>query len=252
MFDAYVAKDRVLGEMTFDFIIANEVAKSWYDNEPNQHMPERQMCLDRLRPGMTVVDGGAHHGMMSVIFSKAVGPSGKVIAYEALPSNAEIVQKNADLNSLENIAVRPVGLGLKRSRVSFTENHGNAVVGESTSLFKRLFDKREAIRVVALDADLPKGTKVDFLKIDIEGSEADAIEGMKKTIAQRPIIDLEIHNWLFPDPEAALVKLRDGLAGYRYTALGEIFGETREMGREFDIPYLRQFKNPHVFCDPII
>lgn len=266
MFQPYIAKDRQFQDMTFDFHIANEVGKEWYDGGQDQHMPERQWCRERLKTGMTVVDCGAHHGMMSVIFAKAVGKSGRVFAYEALPSNADVIQANALLNDLDNIIVRPVGVGAKNGSAGIEKNQGNVVVQRGADLARRsplqmirqLFRPpapaavvREEIAVVSLDEDLPQDTNVDFLKIDVEGFEAEAIDGMRKTLAQRPIVDLEIHNFLSDEPRSDLQKLADALSGYHFTALGEIFGQMKDMGTSFDIEYLLGFKNPHVFCEPI-
>lgn len=61
-------------------------------------MPERAWVVSKLRPGLTVVDFGAHHDMMSVTFANAVGFAGRVIAYEALIDNAAVAQQNAKLN----------------------------------------------------------------------------------------------------------------------------------------------------------
>lgn len=257
VFQPYVAKNRVFKDMVFDFYIANEVGKSWYDVSPQQYMPERQWCAEHLKPGMTVVDCGAHHGMMSVIFSQAVGPSGRVIAYEALPSNANVIKENARLNGLRNIEVRPVGVGDKKARVPFDANYSNSVTSREKSyshgLLANLFRRKpaeETIRTVILDDDLPRGLKIDFLKIDVEGFEVEAMKGMRRTIAQKPIIDLEIHNFLFKNRAADLSRLGAALAGYRFTVLGDIFGEMKYMGASFDIEYLMQFENPHVFCEP--
>jgi ubiquinone/menaquinone biosynthesis C-methylase UbiE len=98
IFTPYVAKDRVFRDFHFDFHIVNEVAKLWYDGSPNQSMPEREWCVSHIKKGMTVVDCGAHHGIMSLIFADAVGPTGMVIAYQALLSNAKVAQENARLN----------------------------------------------------------------------------------------------------------------------------------------------------------
>jgi FkbM family methyltransferase len=268
MFEPYIAENRVFNDMNFDFYIANETGKLWYDSDQNQFMPERQWCVERLKPGMTVVDCGAHHGMMSVIFAKAVGPKGKVFAYEALPSNADVISRNAELNGLRNVVVRPMGVGASSGAVPFDLNLSNAVVSrhappkeEKKGLFAMLSSlvieqKRgrkpteNEIQIVVLDADLPRGTKVDFLKIDVEGFEAEAISGMRRVLAQKPIIDLEIHNFLSQDPATDMSKLAIALDGYRFTALGEIFGQQRDMGTLFDLDYLMQFDNPHVFCEP--
>ena len=92
-FQPYIARNRVLEPYTFDFHIEDETGKLWYDGSPNQWMPERQWCLDHIQAGFNILDCGAHHGMMTVLFAKKTGPAGRVIAWEALPTNAHVVEK---------------------------------------------------------------------------------------------------------------------------------------------------------------
>lgn len=240
----YIAKDRTFEELVFDFHIANEVGQQWYDGSPQQFMPERKWCYDRIAPGMTVVDCGAHHGMMTVIFAKRVGPRGHVFAYEALPENADVIRANAALNELNNVVVRPVGVGASDAEVGYDRNASNIVVGAKPT-------NTDTVSIVALDSDLPADVRVDFLKIDVEGFEVEAMSGMRRILAMRPIIDLEIHNFLSPDRAASLSALASRVAGYRFTVLGEVFGEETDMGKTFDVEYLSQFDNPHVFCEPL-
>lgn len=240
----YIARDRVFEDFVFDFHIANEVGKEWYDGSPQQFMPERKWCNDHIRTGMTVIDCGAHHGMMTVIFAKRVGPSGQVIAYEALPENAAVIQANAALNRLDNVLVRPVGVGPCSADVGYNRNQSNIVV-EPTST------GADTIKIVALDHDLPVRLRVDFLKVDVEGFEVEALRGMRRILAMRPLVDLEIHNFLSLDRAASLSCLAKFFEDYRFTALGEILGEPIDMGRELDVAYLSQFENPHVFCEPL-
>jgi len=243
-FKPYIARDRVFEDLVFDFHIANEVGHHWYAASPQQFMPERKWCYDRIKPGMTVVDCGAHHGMMTVIFAKRVGPTGRVIAYEALPENADVIRANAVLNGLHNVTVRSVGVGAAPAQFGYDRNQSNIMVQAGS-------DSGDTISIVDLDSDLPGDVRVDFLKVDVEGFEVEALSGMSRVLAMRPIIDLEIHNFLSPNRMASLSALAAFFGGYRFTALGDVFGEEADMGTTFNVDYLSQFENPHVFCEPL-
>jgi FkbM family methyltransferase len=250
-FRPYVAKDRFFGDFRFDFLIENETGQSWYDGSPNQWMPERAWCVSQLRPGMTVVDCGAHHGMLSVIFANAVGSAGRVIAYEALPGNAAVAQQNAKLNHLSNIAVRPVGIGDAPASVPVLFNASNTVVMQGHEA--PAGTNSQVIQIVRLDDDLDPAIHVDFIKIDVEGHELSALRGMRRVLAQRPIIDLELHNFIFG---AKLSTLRDIFAildplQYSWHLLSEI-GETPiDIGSRLDVQQLAAFDNPHLFGIPV-
>jgi hypothetical protein len=60
-------------------------------------------------------------------------------------------------------------------------------------------DASEATQIVRLDDDLEPGTKVDFIKIDVEGHDLHSLRGMSRALPQRPIIDLKQHNFIFTD-----------------------------------------------------
>lgn len=248
-FEPYVARGRVLAPYVFDFHIEDETGKLWYDNSPNQWMPERQWCLNHIREGFTVLDCGAHHGMMTILFAKKTGPTGRVIAWEALPSNALVIEKNARLNNCSNIVVRPVGLGSTRKRVRFIHNLGNIVTVENVPEDS---DASDTIDIVALDEDVPKGLTVDFVKIDVEGSDLDVLRGATSILSQRPILDLEVHNFLFKDRIEMLQSIVEILekGRYSYEVLPEIFSDIVTVEGALDVRWLSQFDNPHVFCMP--
>jgi FkbM family methyltransferase len=249
-FKPYVARDRFFRDQRFDFHIVNETARSWYDGSPDQSMPERQWCVDHIRPGMTVIDCGAHHGMLALIFANATGPTGRVLAYEALPSNAEVIVRNAHLNGLRNIDVRPVGVGSEPSTVVVNFNASNTVVLDAAGA--AVPPDGERIRIVRLDDDLPMGLAVDFLKVDVEGHDLPALQGMQQVLAQRPWLDLELHNFIFVDRLATLQQIVGLLQplGYQWSLLGEIHQQPEPIGPVPGIDQLARFDNPHLLGTP--
>lgn len=244
-FEPYVAKERKFEEETFDFLIADVTAKSWYDGSPNQFMSERAWCKQHLRKGDNVVDCGAHHGLMSILFALWVGPQGSVTSYEALPSNAGVIEKNARLNQLSNITVRPVGVGDVPERVTVALNAGNVIVQDGLG--------EKQIEVVRLDDDLPQGKVFNLVKIDVEGSELRALRGARQLLKKRPIVVLEIHNFLFSNREETIASIFKILSPtfWTYEVLGGILSlEFHQFDGPIDVKWLAGFDNPHVFCIP--
>jgi FkbM family methyltransferase len=244
-FVPYIAKDRVFQDERFDFLIADEVAKSWYDDTAEQFMPERAWCRRHIRLGDTVVDCGAHHGMMSVLFGRWVGPHGSVIAYEPLPANAAVVAENARLSRLTNLVVRPVGVSDEAGRAAVDLNGNNIVVNDQGGI--------AYVQVVRLDDDLPADRVVHFLKIDVEGSELRALLGARRVLKQRPTVALELHNLLFANRRKTLARIIEILspAYWTYDVLGEIFSlHFRHFDGPVDLEWLASFDNPHIFCIP--
>jgi FkbM family methyltransferase len=141
----------------------------------------------QFKSGDIVVDAGARIGVFSAKISAAVGEQGKIIAIEPEPKNFACLQKNIEANHLKNV------IPIQKMLWSGTQElhlylSGNAA---AHSAFYDAFygSTGESIRVEAetLDSILENlgiGS-VDFVKMDIEGSEIEALKGMQKILASR-------------------------------------------------------------------
>jgi FkbM family methyltransferase len=195
---------------------------------------------------MGAADCGAHHGCFTVALAKAVGPSGRVSAWEALPENARIVAKNLDLNGCRHASVRAVGVGDVHTKVRISPLLGNSILqwGDERA------DASVEIEVAPLDDELQH--PIDLLKLDVEGSDLRALKGAARTLRSRPILDLELHNFLFEDRRGTLEEIVGMLSqlAYDFTLLGEIRSETKFLGPTLTVEDLIGFDNPHLFCIP--
>lgn len=251
----YVARGKRFGDLEFDFLIADDTGAYWYDSTgPDMRMPERVRCWRYVRPGDVILDCGAHHGMFAVLFGKWTGPKGKVISYEALPSNAEVVRQNVGLNGLTNVEVRGVGVSDEAKRLKARLNEGNVVVVDHGVANPEDQVADVELELVRLDDDLPKRFQPDLIKIDVEGSDLQALKGMERLLKARPIVDFELHNFLFDDPVATLKQIFAMLPPehYRYEILPEILSVGWALIDDGlpDLEWLATFENPHVFFVP--
>ena len=71
-FKPYIARNRQTGGFTFDMWIADPVAEEWYGGERSHDLPECVWLFWHIRAGMKVVHCGAHHGFLTIPFSKAL------------------------------------------------------------------------------------------------------------------------------------------------------------------------------------
>jgi len=167
----------------------------------------RQQC----KPGDVVLDIGAHIGLFSSIAGKIVGSSGKVYAFEPSPKTNALLQKTISINQLMPVVhVRNEAMGNAVGKTVFYISDGEA--DNSNSMISYMQDRKlHGIDVTILTIDtLVKQehlSKVNFIKIDVEGAEYDAIRGGEQTFRElRPVCILAIH----PDPiEAKGDKLED-------------------------------------------
>jgi FkbM family methyltransferase len=137
----------------------------------------------KLKKDDVVIDAGAYFGHFTIYAAKKVGNNGKVICFEPDPLNYKILNKNIRLNKLKNIKVIKKGLYNKDMILSFQQ------AGTDSSLNNKNNSKNIKVNVVDLDNELKRMniSKVNFVKMDIEGAEIEAIQGCKKIMKNNNI-----------------------------------------------------------------
>ncbi len=186
--------------------------------------PSETRLVQRLvRPGQNVLDVGANIGYYTLLFARQVGPAGSVVSFEPDPDNRALLARNVHANGYRNVTIVPDALwettGPLRLYISET-NRGDHRVFAAEEEQRRVVE----IGAVALDDFLAGGDgrgRVDFIKMDIQGAEAMALRGMRRTLAANPHLQLLSEFWpggirrAGGDPAAYLAALREhGFAIY--------------------------------------
>jgi FkbM family methyltransferase len=155
---------------------------------------ETEFAIEHARPGTVAIDVGGNVGMFTVPLALAVGPSGRVLTIEPSPDNVERLERNVDLNMLENVVVEPVAVGDKPGRLvlqlaSDPGFHSTADIAESRSLDKSLTVQAETLDQVWLRAHAPN---VSFIKVDTEGGEDAVLRGAEQILRTcQPVLLVE-------------------------------------------------------------
>jgi len=143
----------------------------------------------------TFIDIGANIGKFSIIMGKKLDDKGKVLAIEPHPKNFKILQKNIELNNLKNVTTLNLACSNKKGNLQlFLDEDGTG--GHSTIKSKKTKAGNNKIWVKAetLDSIIKKEKikKVNLIKIDVEGAEANVLRGAIKTLNKsRPKIIFE-------------------------------------------------------------
>jgi FkbM family methyltransferase len=181
-----------------------------------------------LQPGMTVLDIGAHHGLYTLLASKRVGPSGRVIAFEPSPRERRRLRQHVRINGCANVSVEGVALGDHAGEADLFLVEG--LQDWCNSLRRPEVEERTCVvrvEVRPLDEVLRElgVSRVDFIKLDVEGAELSFLRGAAKLLAggSRPVIlaevqDLRTRPWGYPARE--IIKYLVA-ANYRWFAIGE-------------------------------
>lgn len=147
-----------------------------------------------IRPGDTVVDGGANVGMHSLAFARACGMAGRVVAVEASPDIVPLLRRTLEANRLDNVSVVAAALGAAQGHASFgrlvgcgPQNVGMLrIVGEDV-------DEAERVQVPVTTLDSLDLDAVRLIKLDVEGQELAALRGAADLIkAHHPLIVVEV------------------------------------------------------------
>jgi FkbM family methyltransferase len=184
-----------------------------------------QAFLSLLEPGATFVDGGAHVGHYTLLGAERVGHSGRVLAFEPDPRNRERLVRNVELNRLANVSVLPYALFDHESRLPFA-----AAAGGDTGVGGIALEGAMEVDAVRLDYFLERESveRVDVLKLDVEGVEAQALAGAAKTLElDRPVVLFEVNGITSDEGRVtapAIDVLRDH--GYRLHAIQPQRGRT--------------------------
>lgn len=181
-----------------------------------------------LKQGMVFVDVGANWGYFTLFASQLVGQVGKVLSIEPHPQLFMVLQENVDFNSLKQVTCLQIAASDKEgfcALIGYEEDSDNRGISRLAS------DKNNSVVEIptftvaceSLDSVLQKQnmTNVDLLKMDIEGAEMIALQGLKQNLMQQKIkrIILELHpgqltGWGF-SPEMVMEFLQNwGYRGY--------------------------------------
>lgn len=179
-----------------------------------------------LSKGATFVDVGAHEGYCSLNGARVVGPTGRVIAIEANPEMVLTLQDNVRASGANVVAVEAVACTeTERTTLDlFVAAQSNT---GSSSLSKTNASLGGAVRATykvlgrTLDAIIKEAgvSRVDVVKIDVEGSEFSVLKGAQETLAKyRPVLLVELDDSLLRAMGTSSAEITSflGARGYRF------------------------------------
>jgi len=182
------------------------------------------LILRKLKRGDTFLDIGAHVGFFSMIAAKLVGESGSVYSFEMNPENYSRLVTNAGLNDFKNIRPHNWAVSDDSKPIYFWVNQDNDGGHSLWDCGKHSFNEKSRVSPqkmvsysIALD-HYDSFDKVHFIKMDIEGSEVLALNGMINLLKKNlPIVTLEINNFGLSQMGHSYHDVRElmGKIGYR-------------------------------------
>lgn len=134
-----------------------------------------------------IIDCGANIGL-SVLYFKKLFPEATVLAFEPDADNFRLLQQNVAQNNLKGVECRQHAVWIHNNSIRFSS------VGTQASQITKEEEAKNTVQVRAERlADILRTSKVDFLKIDIEGAEAEVIKDCEPFLENVQTLFVEYH-----------------------------------------------------------
>jgi FkbM family methyltransferase len=201
---------RTIEGMTFDLDLGEMIDVGLF---LQQYERDIVSLVERLtQPGWTVFDIGANIGAHTIRFARLVGPSGRVFAFEPMDYAFSKLTRNLSLNDAQNTHA---------FKLALSDENADARRVDYRSSWSTTGERRpeaSSVEVRRLDDWCREHdiTRVDLIKLDVDGHEWQVLEGGRTSIHRhRPIVLIEAGAWHFSasdrNPLAILVA-----CGYRF------------------------------------
>jgi len=144
-----------------------------------------------------VIDAGAGWGDTSLLFAHEAGRLGSVFSFEFIPSSIEIIKKNLDINPEIKGRIRII------NKAVWSESNKTVYYDDNGPASKVTFDPEDELKkqiyTLSIDDFVSENNlnKIDFIKMDIEGTELEALKGALHTLRIfRPKLAIAVYHRL--------------------------------------------------------
>lgn len=189
--DAGLVRKHLANGLVLEFPYRSKIARDFVMSVPDRpdHVWEPQTTRLLIHLARTIeqaIVGGAYFGDQAVPLADALRGRGTCHAFEPDEAQAASLRRNAELNGLDNLRVRPIGLWSEKAHLSFVGEDALAATVESEGGIPAT-----TIDDYSAEADLGR---VGLIMLDLEGGELNVLEGARKVLERdSPHIVFEVH-----------------------------------------------------------
>ncbi len=173
----------VAGQTLFPYS-ADRLIAAWKWKLSWPRSAEVRFLRATVRPGMRIADVGANIGLHTTTLARLVGPTGRVVAVEPEPQNFMALSRAVERAGFEQVSLHRAAAGARSGSLELHVSAANR--GDHRSSPGRT--QREAITVECqrLDDLFAEDLRLDFMKLDVQGAEADVFAGMTTLLDRNP------------------------------------------------------------------
>jgi len=161
---------------------------------------ERHLFKQIIRPGSLVVDVGSNIGVHTKLFSKLVGKFGEVHSFE--PDRLNFFRLQQNVGNSDNVTLNSSAVG-EQTGVT------NLFLSADLNVDHRTFDAGDGrssveVPIVSLDNYFSSRTKVNFIKIDVQGHELAVLKGARRVLKDNYEIQVLLEFWPYGMQQGAV------------------------------------------------
>lgn len=181
----------------------------------------RKLFLRALKPGLRVLDVGAHIGYYTLLAARGVGPTGRVYSFECDPANFRFLRHNVALNEMQSRVetiqkAAAEGAGVRPFFAHSANSLKSSLWDEGSS------DAPIAVETATVDEVVGRHEQIGVVKIDVEGAEVHALRGMRETLGRA-------------DRLALFVECNPGALDTAGVSAAELLDELRQLGLDVQV-----------------
>lgn len=170
------------------------------------------------------LDIGANIGLFSLNASKILKKSGKVYSFEAYPPTFDLLNQNISRNNYNNIIAENLAISDKSGFLDIFYNDKENNIGMASSYLQN-YNNKAKVKRLSLDeyVNMHSITKINLIKMDIEGGEYQALLGMEKVLKNlKPVLLMEVNNAAIKKANHTEKEVLSLLAKYGYSKIKEL------------------------------
>jgi FkbM family methyltransferase len=156
-----------------------------------QDRQEIELLTKLVKPGSVVADIGANIGFYAQVLAKLCGTTGGVHCFE--PDSENFRHLETATGKLENVVINHKAVAANSGKLKIYLSKELNV--DHRTYEPEEYDSTAEIDAIALDDYFEPGTRVDVIKMDIQGFEMQAIQGMKRVLSENPGIVIVSEYW---------------------------------------------------------
>ncbi|MCV0430405.1 FkbM family methyltransferase [Nitrosopumilus sp.] len=186
-----------------------------------------------------IIDLGANVGYYTLKLSKK-NKDCKIIAIEPDPNTFKILSQNCELNNLKNIALHNVAISEENGTVKLFQSKTHS---GTSSILSKSYSQNESVSIKSITLDNLLGNlykKIDWLKIDVEGSELFVLKGASNTLKITNKIIIELHEEILNQNNQSSKQIIDILTknNFKITTFTEYWNQNTSQNQELKSDYI--------------